>query len=85
MRSLCMDFTRDFGKKYRAGQKEHEGNLWEKGDMLDRCMEEVLDMYAYLKVAQDQRQRALLALRDALNAPASGKDEMITKAVRHLL
>jgi hypothetical protein len=35
-------------KKYRAGQKEHDGNLWEAPGLIDEAMKEVIDQWHYL-------------------------------------
>lgn len=44
----------DIDAKYRAGQIEHGGNIWEKPGMLDHAIEEVLDMAVYLYTLRDQ-------------------------------
>lgn len=42
-------FTSDVDKKYRKGQAEHGGNLWDKNThLLDMAIEEALDLYVYL-------------------------------------
>lgn len=35
-------------EKYRAGQAEHQGNLWEVPGLLDEAMKEVVDQWHYL-------------------------------------
>lgn len=47
----------DLDAKYRAGQVEHGGSLWLKPGMLDRAIEEVLDLAVYLYTAREQRER----------------------------
>lgn len=42
-------------KKYRAGQKEHGGDLWKKPAVFDFLLEEVIDLVVYAKTLQDQR------------------------------
>lgn len=49
--------------KYRKGQEEHGGNLWEK-DCLPLAMEEALDMPVYLISEMKRRDRALKILDD---------------------
>jgi hypothetical protein len=51
--------TRDIDAKYRAGQIEHGGNLWEKPGMLEQAIAEALDLCVYLYTLQEQRDRKL--------------------------
>ena len=47
---LVADFAVAFTDKYRTGQEEHGGNLWEKdpAKMVKEAKAEVLDQWAYL-------------------------------------
>ncbi len=47
--------VRDVDQKYRAGQLEHDGRLWEKPRMLEHAIEEVLDLAVYLYTLKEQR------------------------------
>jgi hypothetical protein len=47
-------FTRALSQKYRAGQREHGGNLWTKRGMLDRAIEEAIDQAIYLMTLREQ-------------------------------
>lgn len=47
------NFVKEVDKKYRAGQKEHGGDLWDK-PMIDNALEEVLDLYVYLRTLKKQ-------------------------------
>lgn len=49
----------DLDAKYRAGQYEHGGNLWEKPGALEQAYAEVLDLAIYLRTALEQRDRHL--------------------------
>jgi hypothetical protein len=40
--------------KYRAGQKEHGGNLWLKTGLLDEAINEVIDLAVYLLTMKEQ-------------------------------
>lgn len=40
--------------KYKAGQAEHGGNLWEKPGMIDMALEEVVDLAVYLLTLKEQ-------------------------------
>ena len=50
---LKRDFCRWVDKKYRAGQKEHGGNLWQK-DVTKNAIDEAIDMVVYLLTLQEQ-------------------------------
>ena len=45
----------DIDAKYRAGQAEHGGRLWEKPGALENAYAEVLDLAVYLLTAMEQR------------------------------
>lgn len=48
LQSIKDQFAMRMDEKYRKGQAEHGGNMWEKSGMIDNAIEEVLDMAAYL-------------------------------------
>jgi len=43
-------------QKYRAGQKEHGGNLWDMtlDDLIHNAMDEAIDQFVYLKTLHDK-------------------------------
>lgn len=41
-------------KKYRKGQEEHGGNLWDKMDLIDMAIDEALDQVTYLFTLREQ-------------------------------
>ena len=43
------DICRELDRKYRLGQAEHGGNLWEKKAIIDMIIEEVTDLVVYCK------------------------------------
>ena len=45
------DFDFKYDKKYRAGQKEHSGNMWEMGayQALENMEDEILDSWSYCR------------------------------------
>jgi hypothetical protein len=61
-------------KKYRAGQAEHGGNLWEVPNLIDEAMNEIVDLWNYLFNLKKQI-RHLQAKFDAY------KDELVDKSV----
>lgn len=40
--------------KYRAGQKEHGGKLWQKTGLLDMAIDEAIDLFIYLYTLKKQ-------------------------------
>ena len=50
-------FLKDVDKKYRLGQAEHKGNLWEEDGILDMALEEVIDLYVYLSTLKEQNEK----------------------------
>jgi hypothetical protein len=41
--------------KYRTGQREHGGNLWEKPGLLEEALNEAIDQVIYLSTLIEQR------------------------------
>jgi hypothetical protein len=66
-------FVNNVDKKYRAGQKEHGGNLWLKADIIDMALDEVLDIAVYLVTLKAQLAKTnldeLYVLKDGQNLP----------------
>ncbi len=48
------EFCEAVDKKYRAGQKEHGGDLWLKKGMLNFALEEITDLYVYMRTLKQQ-------------------------------
>lgn len=40
--------------KYRAGQAEHGGNLWDRSQILDEIENEVIDQWFYVQVLRQK-------------------------------
>jgi hypothetical protein len=55
--NLKSEFTADLDAKFRAGQIEHGGNIWEKPGMLEHAIEEAIDQVVYLYTLRDQVRR----------------------------
>ncbi len=49
--SQFLDLVRN---KYVAGKIEHGGNLWEKDGIIDKAIEEVVDLVVYLLTLKEQ-------------------------------
>ena len=54
-------------QKYRKGQKEHGGKLWEKPGLIDMALEEAIDMVVYLLSLKDQLEGNTMADPNALD------------------
>jgi hypothetical protein len=54
MRRILSEFNLDLEAKYRAGQEEHGGNMWEKKGMLTHAIEEAIDQVVYLYTLREQ-------------------------------
>lgn len=54
LQSIKDNFAEDVDKKYRAGQIEHGGDLWLKPGMLDMALDEIVDLYVYMRTFKQQ-------------------------------
>lgn len=63
---------RDLDAKYRKGQIEHGGNLWQKPGMLDQAIAEVLDLAIYLYTMKEQH-----GLRDPATCWKCGEERLV--------
>ncbi len=60
LKRLKKTIADDFDAKYRAGQHEHGGNLWQKPGLLEAAISEALDELAYLYTLKDQRDQGFV-------------------------
>jgi hypothetical protein len=99
MLQLNAEFSNLFKDKYRAGQEEHGGDLWNKDPLL-MCIaakEEVADQWAYISVIEETLRRwhldrieALALLREADRASQTPEwntraERLLNKGVVHRL
>ena len=79
--------TKQVNDKYRAGQAEHGGDLWERVPLVDDLIEEALDQMTYALTLKSQLGRVKKLLDDARNAapenPVSAQ-KLITRAMTYL-
>lgn len=74
MESIIGKFSEQFRAKYRKGQAEHGGNLWEKPGLIDFAIEEAIDNVAYLfslKQQLDGKVKVNAFLRDTDEVPST--------------
>ena len=74
-------------RKYRLGQAEHGGDLWERVPLVEDLIEEALDQMTYALTLKSQLGRVKKLLDDARNAapdnPVSAQ-KLITRAMTYL-
>lgn len=62
LKRILDQFNADLSAKYAAGQREHGGNLWQKGGMINHAIEEAIDMVVYLYTLKEQMEEGDRAL-----------------------
>tara|TARA_R100000808_G_scaffold10_2_gene80 strand:+ start:4115 stop:4402 length:288 start_codon:yes stop_codon:yes gene_type:complete len=74
-------------RKYRAGQAEHGGDLWERVPLVEDMIEESIDQVTYALTLKQQLARVKELLDDARNAvpdnPVTAQ-KLITRAMSYL-
>ncbi len=63
-------------EKFRRGQAEHGGNLWEKPGMLQNALEENADQAVYLFTLDGQMSALAFALRSGTITPQDAADAL---------
>ena len=73
--------------KYRVGQAEHGGDLWERVPLVEDLIEEALDQMTYALTLKSQLTQVKQLLEEARNAapdkPVSAQ-KLITRAMTYL-
>jgi hypothetical protein len=75
-------FVSKLDSKYRAGQGEHGGNLWDR-DVLTDAIDEAIDLVTYLDTADYKRRQAISLINNAIVLTARYGEEL--ESVRQLL
>ena len=74
-------------RKYRLGQAEHGGDLWERVPLVDDMIEESIDQMTYALTLKSQLTQVKQLLDEARNAapdkPVSAQ-KLITRAMTYL-
>ena len=85
--NLTRTVTASIDKKYRAGQAEHGGDLWERVPLVEDMIEESIDQVTYALTLKQQLARVKELLDDARNAvpdnPVTAQ-KLITRAMTYL-
>jgi|TARA_R110000744_G_scaffold25205_5_gene62703 hypothetical protein len=83
--SSILDAVRDqIDRKYRAGQAEHGGNLWERVPLVEDLIEEALDQITYALTLKSQQARVKTLLEEARNVATenpTSTQKLITRAM----
>jgi hypothetical protein len=77
LKEIKFTFTNAVDKKYRTGQKEHGGNLWDR-DPVPEMEAEIVDLFTYYKTLRDRENKVRLILYNA-NAGNVKCDEAINQ------
>lgn len=64
LKEIKLTFAEAVEKKYRAGQKEHGGNLWDR-DPVPEMQSEIVDLFTYYKTLRDRENKVRLILYNA--------------------
>lgn len=49
-------------RKYRAGQREHGGELWKKAGLVEEALDEAVDLCVYLETLREQIENLIARL-----------------------
>jgi hypothetical protein len=52
---IIQSFRAEVDRKYRAGVEQHGGALWTKPFIIEKAMEEAVDLYVFLHTLKMQR------------------------------
>jgi len=84
---IQQSISKRVNEKYRVGQSEHGGDLWERVPLVEDLIEEALDQMTYALTLKSQLGRVKKLLDDARNAapenPVSAQ-KLITRAMTYL-
>jgi len=59
LNTIIKTFEKEYSKKYKQGAKEHGGNLWQKGGIIDMAIEEAYDLVGYLLTLKYQMENGI--------------------------
>jgi|TARA_Y100001951_G_scaffold76364_1_gene63531 hypothetical protein len=77
----------EIDRKYRAGQAEHGGDLWERVPLIDDMIDESIDQMTYALTLKTQLGRIRKLLEDARDAAPENPvtaQKLITRAMSYL-
>lgn len=67
MEHALAEFTSKAEAKYREGQAEHQGNLWEKDGLLEEAGKEVTDLVFYLAAHRERVSHVAFKVRSLVD------------------
>lgn len=85
LESIQFYFSKAVGSKYRKGQEEHGGNLFDMSvlQLIDAALDEAIDQITYLKTLRDKIEKApikpgaVIPCLDPMNFPRGSLGEEI--------
>lgn len=81
LRIIEASFIRRLDAKYRKGQKEHGGNIWEKAGMLANAEDECTDFVVYIHTLREQLEEAHALLKRETYPQAIAKAREIIEKI----
>ncbi len=81
MRAIGESMVKKLDAKYRKGQKEHGGNIWEKAGMLANAEDEVTDLAVYVHTLRGQLEEAVSLMRAGTPVAMSKARDIIKKII----
>lgn len=81
LHTIGASFMRRMDAKYKKGQKEHGGNIWEKAGMLANAEDEVNDLVVYLHTLREQLEEAYALLKRETYPQAIAKAREIIEKI----
>lgn len=64
LKEIKSTFVEAVDKKYRDGQRQHGGNLWDR-DPVPEMQAEIVDLFTYYKTLRDRENKVRLILYNA--------------------
>lgn len=83
MRTVCLDTSKAVVVKYKAGQKEHGGNLWRK-PVINFMGDELTDHIVYFHVLKQQWKEMEKIAKEGLNTKVPQAADALVKILNIL-
>ena len=84
---LIREIRSKLAHKYRAGQAEHGGDLWERVPLIDDVIDEATDQMTYALTLKWQLERVKKLIEDARDAAPDNPvttQKLLTRAMSYL-
>ncbi len=87
LNEILRDVRAKIDTKYRAGQAEHGGDLWERVPLIDDIMDEAVDQITYaltLKWQLERVKKLIDEARSSVNDNPVKAQKLLTRAISYL-